>query len=268
MELGFNIFKKGVLGEMSEQQREERDSSENAPPKPDVPAPAPEAGQPEPGESDADKSPESARMKMADEVESGRSPYDYSAEAAQKSRPGKDAGADRSGGFSLANVAVSVSVVALLGAAFMGWKMFTDLTGEVDKMAVAVRELSEQLRSQKDTGRLAGKALARAELKRALVTLDGVIALGDPDLTPKAIELRDEALDILMSLEPGKAVQQKGEVAPETKESAAAPADAGESAAAPVERDSAESADSPPAAGDSGAPEAPAGVEHSGGSSL
>ena len=133
-------------------------------------------------------------MKMADEVESGRSPYDYSAEIEKAYREG--ARKSRKGS-PLVNIAAVAAFFLIFAAAFMGWKMFNDMSSEMDKMGVNIRELTEQLSAQRERGMKTGAAVTRSELKKTLVTLDSVMALGDEELSEKASKLRDAVLSIL-----------------------------------------------------------------------
>ncbi|MGK7345626.1 MAG: hypothetical protein ACNS63_07440 [Candidatus Nitrospinota bacterium M3_3B_026] len=174
-------------------------SGEDRPPNPDAPAP------PESRESAGRAG--DARRRMADYVESGRSPYDYGFEE-------EDRGRERSSRaiLSLANVAAVVSLAAVLAVGFMAWKVAGDVSGEMERLNAAVRKLSGQLRAQREEGRAASAAAARAELRQTLNALDEAIALGGPEAAERARELKDETLGLLAVLgsDAGKRAPEEG----------------------------------------------------------
>lgn len=186
---------------MSEENNDNDSSSkEKKPPRPDVPVP-PEGTEKQSRKKSSGEDAGGARFKMADEVESGRSPYNFSPEVSPLDFTHEESDGGRV--FSIANVAAVVALVALIGAGYMGWKMFTSLSGEIDRISHGIEELSEQLKAQREAGRVTGKAVTRSELRQTLTTLDSVIALGDAEVTDKALDLRGEVLEILSSMEPG-----------------------------------------------------------------
>lgn len=169
---------------------------ENHPPSPDAPVP-PESGR-YAGRAGGERS------KMADDVEMGRSPYNYGYD--EDDERGRSTGSI----LSLANVAAVVSLAAVLAVGFMAWKVAGDVSGEMERLNAAVRKLSGQLRAQRDEGRAASAAAVRSELRQTLNALDGAIALGEPEAAERARELKKETLELLAILRRGQETEEAG----------------------------------------------------------
>jgi hypothetical protein len=138
----------------------------------------------------ADPVVENAKHRMADEMERGNTPYDFSGEI-------------KGGGFGLTPVATAsaVALIAVLAIGFFAWKFLSGVSGKMDNLGRNMAAISSQLQSDRDAQEAPRAALVRAELRKTLAALDSAIALGDPGVTSQALKLRDEVKDMLASIE-------------------------------------------------------------------
>ncbi len=140
------------------------------------------------------KSPvDEATRKMADEIKSGRSPYDFRGEIQEKQ--------SFFANFPMAGVVFVALLLFLAAATFFGYQKYTDMSDQFDDMAVEITTLSEQLHVLRDSNDWTSKSVVRAELQKTLVALERVIALGEVEVTKKALDLREEINAILIELE-------------------------------------------------------------------
>lgn len=147
------------------------------------------------GKEDYTSPVDEATRKMADEIESGRSPYDFRGEIIEKK--------SFIANFPLAGVVFTIALIFLAVASFFGYQKYTDMSGQFEDMAVEITTMSEQLRVLRDSNDWTSKSVIRAELRKTLVTLERVIALGEVEATKKALKLREEINAILIELERG-----------------------------------------------------------------
>ncbi|MBI4667294.1 MAG: hypothetical protein HY751_12900 [Nitrospinae bacterium] len=166
---------------------------------PDVPlsaeSPLPSSGG---ARSSIDPMVENAKFRMADEMEHGRTPYDFSGE--MKTRRKKPGGFSSGSGFSTGSIIGAAAFLLVAMVVFLGWKLVSGVTGKIDAMNQNVTELTGRLNSEREAYKAAEKALVRSELRKTLVALDSAIAMGDPVVTPRALKLRDEVKDMLVTL--------------------------------------------------------------------
>jgi hypothetical protein len=140
----------------------------------------------------ADPVVESAKHRMADEMERGHTPYNF-------------AGEIKSGGFGLSPVATAsaVALIAVLAIGFFAWKFLSGVSGKMDNLGRNMAAISSQLQADKEAMEAPGRALVRSELRKTLIALDSAVALGDPAVTVQAVKLREEVKDLLGSIEGG-----------------------------------------------------------------
>jgi len=204
------------------------------PPQPDVPLPPTEPMPPTAKSGYEPPSVENAKIRMAHQMENGRSPYDFGGELDNKG----------SGDGFVLKAITTVSLIALVLVIFFGWKFFRDVSGKLDGVNKNVTDLSANLKVQQDAYAAAGKAVVRSELRKTLITLDNAIALGDPAVTDRALKLRDDIKELL--------------AAPYLKDGAAATPAQAPAALPPVQQQAAPQASAP------AAPIAPAPVKQEG----
>ncbi|VAX19956.1 hypothetical protein MNBD_NITROSPINAE02-1370 [hydrothermal vent metagenome] len=174
------------------QNKEDNSTQQDTPPIPDSPVAEPSVvknkGKENPGSPVGE-----ATRKMADEIKSGRSPYDFRGEIQEK----KSFFAN----FPVAGVVFVALFLFLAVASFFGYQKYNDMSGQFEDMGVEITTLSEQLRVLRDSNDWTSKSVVRAELQKTLVALERVIALGEVDITKKALALREEINAILIELE-------------------------------------------------------------------
>lgn len=160
-------------------------------PSADVPLPPNEPMPPTGNTYKADPVVESAKFRMADEMERGHTPYNFTGEI------------KKGGGFGLTPTATAsvVALIAMLAIGFFAWKFLSGVSAKMDNLGRNMAAISSQLQSDKEAEEAAGRALVRSELRKTLITLDAAIALGDPAVTSQALKLRDEVKDLLGSIE-------------------------------------------------------------------
>lgn len=160
-------------------------------PSADVPLPPNEPMPPTGNTYKADPVVESAKFRMADEMERGHTPYNFTGEI------------KKGGGFGLTPTATAsvVALIAVLAIGFFAWKFLSGVSAKMDNLGRNMAAISSQLQSNKEAEEAAGRALVRSELRKTLITLDAAIALGDPAVTSQALKLRDEVKDLLGSIE-------------------------------------------------------------------
>jgi hypothetical protein len=161
-------------------------------PSADVPIPPNQPMPPTGNTYRADPVVESAKHRMADEMERGNTPYNF-------------AGEIKSGGFGLSPVATAsaVALIAVLAIGFFAWKFLSGVSGKMDNLGRNMAAISSQLQSDKEAMEAPGRALVRSELRKTLLALDSAVALGDPAVTVQAVKLREEVKDLLGSIEGG-----------------------------------------------------------------
>lgn len=152
---------------------------------------------------------ESARKNMADKIEGGRTPYDYSAEIGEDSPEHAGGGG---AGFILAMFAVLLSLAALLAVSYIGWNALSDVSGKIDGMSGSMERLSGQLSAQSESSQRASRAVVRAELRKTRKILDRVKSLGGAENAHKAAALQEEIDQVMDSL--GGAKTGTAETAP------------------------------------------------------
>ncbi len=185
------------------------------PPAPDVPVADDQIlRQPHGNDSSVDDTVNDATQKMADDIESGRSPYNYGPAGAQDGETTRPSG--ETADSSIGVVALTLAVVVVAVAVAFGWSKFEDVSGKLENMTLQVSELSSQLIEQREAGKLTAKAIIRMELRKSLNALERTIALGDARITARALELRDEVSNMLASME-GRAVEPALEKPVESK---------------------------------------------------
>lgn len=158
-------------------------------PSADVPLPPNEPMPPTGNTYKADPVVESAKFRMADEMERGHTPYNFAGEI------------KKGGGFSPTATASVVALIAVLAIGFFAWKFLSGVSAKMDNLGRNMAVISSQLQANKEAEEAAGRALVRSELRKTLITLDAAIALGDPAVTSQALKLRDEVKDLLGSIE-------------------------------------------------------------------
>lgn len=158
-------------------------------PSADVPIPPNQPMPPTGNTYRADPVVESAKHRMADEMERGHTPYNFTGEI-------------KSGGFGMSPVATAsaVALIAVLAIGFFTWKFLSGVSSKMDNLGRNMAAISSQLQSDREAQ---GRAMVRSELRKTLITLDSAIALGDPAVTVQAMKLRDEVKDLLGSIEVG-----------------------------------------------------------------
>lgn len=158
-------------------------------PSADVPIPPNQPMPPTGNTYRADPVVESAKHRMADEMERGHTPYNFTGEI-------------KSGGFGLSPVATAsaVALIAVLAIGFFTWKFLSGVSSKMDNLGRNMAAISSQLQSDKEAQ---SRALVRSELRKTLIALDSAVALGDPAVTVQAVKLRDEVKDMLASMEGG-----------------------------------------------------------------
>lgn len=154
------------------------------------------AGEERGGQPPASKS---AQRKMANEIQSGRTPYNYSAEEGFEDRPASG-GAKGGSSFSLGNVfaLIAIGVVSLGG--YVMYVMVDGLSQSMDNLNRNVDTLAAAVAQQGRQGRRTSEAIIRAEFMQARAALEGVAAIGDPRVSHKAREMVaqiDLALDAI-----------------------------------------------------------------------
>lgn len=170
------------------------------PPMPDVPvAPLDEASYEKRG--GAASTVDDVKQKMTDEIKRGGAPYDFTGEIDKEKSGG--------GGFSPSGKFLLIAILALGGVAFAGWILFENISGRMENMAKQISGLTEQVSAYRASNKLTELSLMRAELKKALSALEGAIALGDVEVTKKALKLRDEVNAVLAELDRGSGAKMK-----------------------------------------------------------
>lgn len=146
----------------------------------------------------ADPVVESAKHRMADEMERGHTPYNFSGEI-------------KGGGFGMSPVATAsaVALIAVLAIGFLAWKFLMGVSGKMDNLGRNMAAISSQLQSDREAAEAPRIALVRSELRKTIIALDSAISLGDPAVTNQAMKLRDEVKDLLNSIE-APALKSKG----------------------------------------------------------
>jgi len=159
-------------------------------PSADVPIPPNQPMPPTGNTYRADPVVESAKHRMADEMERGHTPYNF-------------AGEIKGGGFGLSPVATAsaVALIAVLAIGFFAWKFLSGVSGKMDNLGRNMATISSQLQSDKEAMEAPGRALVRSELRKTLIALDSAVALGDPAVTVQAVKLREEVKELLGSIE-------------------------------------------------------------------
>jgi len=159
-------------------------------PSADVPIPPNQPMPPTGNTYRADPVVESAKHRMADEMERGHTPYNFTGEI-------------KSGGFGLSPVATAsaVALIAVLAIGFFAWKFLSGVSGKMDNLGRNMAAISSQLQSDKEAMEAPGRALVRSELRKTLIALDSAVALGDPAVTVQAVKLREEVKELLGSIE-------------------------------------------------------------------
>lgn len=139
----------------------------------------------------ADPVVESAKHRMADEMERGHTPYNFSGEI-------------KGGGFGMSPVATAsaVALIAVLAIGFFAWKFLSGVSGKMDSLGRNMAAISSQLQADREAAEAPRIALVRSELRKTIIALDSAISLGDPAVTSQALKLRDEVKDLLSSIEP------------------------------------------------------------------
>lgn len=145
-------------------------------PMPDVPVAGDIKAPTSPTTPEEEPKVDEATKKMADEIESGRTPYDYSDGDEEQS-------SGDSAGFSLASIALASLVVAIPVIGFFGWSLFTRLSSEIDKMSTQISTLEGKLSTQDDVsgeilgieGMVDGVTIAIDSLDRELVGIEGMV---------------------------------------------------------------------------------------------
>lgn len=148
----------------------------------------------------ADPVVESAKHRMADEMERGHTPYNFSGEI-------------KGGGFGISPVATAsaVALVAVLAIGFFAWKFLSGVSGKMDSLGRNMAAISSQLQADREVAEAPRIALVRSELRKTIIALDSAIALGDPAVTSQALKLRDEVKTLLASIEPPVAAPVSGQ---------------------------------------------------------
>ncbi len=181
----------------------ESSKTEVHPPLPDVPLGAASAWSP-PGHDNAEAptASQSAQMKMAGEMESGRTPYDYSAELEKDQAAGAALSAGR--GVSFSGIAAFAAIAALIAVSLVGWQIVNNVSQKIDSVNTSVERLADRLIVQGRIATKTGRAVVRAELQKSLRTLEQVIALGDPETKQEALKLQSEIRAVMALLGSGE----------------------------------------------------------------
>jgi len=237
-----------VTEESRDTQKEELAESEVKPPMPDVPA---EANPPPfpPSESKPEPAPASprAQMKMAGEIESGGTPYNYNGTLEENHASGNPQ-LPAAGGFSLTNVTALTALGALILISVVGWRIMETVSVKIDGVNSNVERLTDRLLLESRLAKRTGRAVVRAELQKSLRSLEYLITTADPLVKAEAIKLKNEIREVLALLGYGVAqemidIESQAEATPE-------PATEPEPAAEPESSAELEPADtSDPAAG-------------------
>jgi len=138
---------------------------------------------------------QSARLKMADEMKSGGTPFNYRGEL------GQNGGINTSGSNGAGSFLVVVSLLLALLitgiAAFKGWSEISIVSDKVERVNHSVERLAEKLNKKINLNEETGKAIARSELQKSLKALGEILGLDDPEATRKAVELQGKIMDLL-----------------------------------------------------------------------
>ncbi len=192
------------MSEEKDKEPVDKESSETEfrPPLPDVPLGAASAGVP-PGHDNAEAPPasQSAQIKMAGEMESGRTPYDYSAELEKDQAAGAALSARR--GISFSGIAAFAAIAALIAVSLVGWQIINYVSQKIDSVNTSVERLADRLIVQSRIATKTSKAVVRAELQKSLRTLEQVIARGDLETKQEALKLQSEIREVMALLGSG-----------------------------------------------------------------
>lgn len=247
-----------VTEENKDTEKEESSDPEIKPPMPDVPAQAatPSYPPPEPKPEPAPASP-SAQMKMAGEIESGGTPYNYSGALEEDRAPVKKP--VRS--FSMTNVLALTAVGALIVLSVVGWRIMETVSVKIDGVNSNVERLTQRLLLESRLANKSSRAVIRAELQKSLKSIEHLIATGDPLVKTEAIMLKNEIREVmaLLAARPvGKQneTEDRAESAPEPEPAGdvEAPLAGGEEEAAPGSPENMEQERSDEAQGESAQP--------------
>ncbi len=193
--------------ESKDTQKEEPVDSQIKPPMPDVPVETnpPPFPPSEPKSEEAPASP-SAQMKMAGEIESGGTPYNYDG-ALEEDRASGPPPAVNS--FSLTRVAALTAVGALILIAVVGWRIMETVSVKIDSVNSNVERLTDRLLLESRLAKRTGKAVVRAELQKSLKSLERLVATGDPVVKAEAVKLQNEIMEVMALIGDGVAAQKQ-----------------------------------------------------------
>jgi len=159
---------------------------------------------------------EHAQKVMAEKIESGGTPYDYTSKV--ENDLNKDDFGEQSdyiskaGGFSMINVLLVFIIGFSLVAGFTVWSLVKDITSQVKSMNTNVEQIAKGLAQETQISQQTTKAVTRAELSRSLAILEEIVATGDPELKRRANALKIEIIEVLSLLgnarESDKSTQQ------------------------------------------------------------
>ncbi|VAX19147.1 hypothetical protein MNBD_NITROSPINAE03-1800 [hydrothermal vent metagenome] len=197
--------------ESKDTQKEEPADSQIKPPMPDVPAETnpPPFPPSEPKPEEAPASP-SAQMKMAGEIESGGTPYNYDGELEEDRASGQPPPAVNH--FSFTRVAALTAVGALILITVVGWRIIENVSIKIDGINSNVEKLADRFLVESRLARKTGKAVVRAELQKSLMSLERLMATGDPLIKAEAIKLQNEIMEVMALIGAGAGVVVKKQI--------------------------------------------------------
>jgi cell division septation protein DedD len=127
---------------------------------------------------------------MDRQVESGRTPYDFSSSTTIDGVDGRPV-------LSPANVAAGVALLALIGVVWFGAIFVQDLFGHIDRLGGEISMVHRRLEDQRLSAERTGDALVRGELAQTVATLEELAVSDNPDLAAAASSLLPEARALL-----------------------------------------------------------------------
>ncbi len=138
---------------------------------------------------------QSAQLKMADEMKSGGTPFNYRGELGQNGMI-NTSGSNGAGSF-LVILSLLLALLITGIVAFKGWNELSTVSDKIDRVNHSVERLAEKLNRKINLNEETGRAVARSELQKSLKALGEILDLDDPETTRKAIELQGKIMDLL-----------------------------------------------------------------------